>query len=368
MTHSSTVFTSENMADTATGYIFRSNAVATPPHPALIPAQPIDFVDPAGSVLSTPEDMAAYMRLYLNDAKTANGTQLLKPATFAAMTTADRYANGKPAGAAAPEVAEWPEFYREYGYGLAVFNTNGDHLVGHTGGISGYTSCMQMNLTRGFGVIAMSNLVEAPLHPCAIVKYAMAVLRAQSLGEALPPEPTALPIPPPRVVASQYTGTYRATGRSVNVVDVSGATKLEDGGTQYALEPRGNDLFWTDDPTFPNFYVAFFRNKAKQVEGFTHGSTLYTDARYTGPAKYPYPASWNALTGRYETTAWGTPIIVRIVPVRGRLTTDGLSPLVAKPDGTFAAGESTIRFDTPADGKMQRLWLDAQPLYRIDLP
>ena len=50
-----------------------------------------------------------------------------------------------------------------------------------------------MNLTRGFGVIAFANLVEAPLHPCAIVLYAMHVLRAQSAGEPLP----APPPPPP---------------------------------------------------------------------------------------------------------------------------------------------------------------------------
>ena len=46
----------------------------------------MDFVDPAGSVLSTPEDMARYMRLYLNGGKTASGAQLISPATFAAMT------------------------------------------------------------------------------------------------------------------------------------------------------------------------------------------------------------------------------------------------------------------------------------------
>ena len=80
------------------------------------------------------------------------------------MTTPDHYKNGQAAGAATAQLSEWPAFYRQYGYGLGIFNTDGDHLVGHTGGISGYTACMQMNLTRGFGVIAMSNLVEAPLH------------------------------------------------------------------------------------------------------------------------------------------------------------------------------------------------------------
>ncbi len=96
------------------------------------------------------------------------------------MTRPDRLADGKPAGATHPELAEGRPFYRQYGYGLSIFDDDGDHLIGHTGGVSGYTACMQINLTRGFGVIAFANLVEAPLHPCAIVLYAMRVLRAQS--------------------------------------------------------------------------------------------------------------------------------------------------------------------------------------------
>lgn len=369
MTHSSAYFDARTMADTATGYIFRdSDLVATPPHPALVPAQVIDFLDPAGSVISTPGDMAAYMRFYLNNGATAGGSQLLRPSTFTAMTSPDRLTNGKPAGTASVELAEWPEFYTRYGYGLAVFDTNGDHLVGHTGGINGYTACMQMNLTRGFGVIAMSNLIEAPLHPCAIVKYAMAVLRAQQLGTALPPAPTTLPIPPPAVVASQYAGTYRGPGNAtVTVRDNNGTAQLLDGTATYTLDPRGNDMFWTDDPRFPNYYVAFTRNTNKLVDGFTHGSSLFTNQRYSGPSSFSYPQAWNSLTGRYEADLWGTLLVMRIVVVKNRLTVDGVQTLLPK-NGAFALGSSEVRFDTNAGGKMQRLWLDGQPLYRIDLP
>ncbi len=369
MAHSSAYFDARTMADTATGYIFRDgDLVATPPNPALIPAQAVDFLNPAGSVISTPGDMAAYMRFYLNNGESAQGTRLLHAATFTAMTTPDRLSNGKPAGAASPEVAEWPEFYTRYGYGLAVFNTNGDHLIGHTGGINGYTACMQANLTRGFGVIAMANLIEAPLHPCAIVKYAIAVLRAQQLGTTLPPAPTALPIPPPKAVASEYAGTYRGpTGGAVSVRNNNGTVQLLDGGATYALDPRGDDLFWTDDPHFPNYYVAFTRNANKVVDGFTHGSTVFTNERYRGPSSFSYPPAWNSLTGRYEADIWGTPLVMRIVVVKDRLTVDGVQPLLPK-NGAFALGASAVRFDTNAGGKMQRLWLDGQPLYRIDLP
>ncbi len=370
MTHSSAYFDARTMADIATGYIFRdSDLVATSRHPELTPTQVVDFLNPAGSVISTPADMASYMRFYLNGGVTPNGGRLLRQATFTAMTTPDRFTNGKPAGAASPELAEWPEFYTQYGYGLAVFNTNGDHLVGHTGGISGYTACMQMNLTRGFGVIAMSNLVEAPLHPCAIVKYAMAVLRAQSLGTALPPAPTSLPIPPPNIVASHYVGTYRgANGSIVSVRNNNGSLQLVDGATAYTLDPRNGDLFWTDDPRFSNYYVAFTRNKNKQVDGFTHGSAFFANARYSGPMTFSYPRAWNELTGRYEANVWGTPLVMRIVVVKNELTVDGTQPLVHGAAGSYALGTSTVRFDTKSAGKMQRVWLDGSPLYRVDLP
>lgn len=370
MTNSSAYFSLANMANVATGYIYRdSEIVATPPHPALIAAQPFSFVNPAGSVISTPADMAAYMRFYLNDGTTADGTRLLAPTTFAAMTTPDHLTNGNPAGAKHPELAEWPEFYTQYGYGLAIFNTNGDHLIGHTGGIGGYTACMQVNLTRGFGVIAMSNLIEAPLHPCAIVRYAMQVLRAQALGQPLPPAPDAPPIPPPVVVAADYDGSYRAgDGRSVSVTGEGGTMHLVDGGAIYQLVANGGDLFWTDDPRYPIYYVAFTRNKDKIVDGFTHGSASYARDGHASPAAPAVPASWQMLTGRYQTMVWGTPFLARIVIVRGVLTVDGVQALAPGKDGSFALGSSTLRFDAFVDGKAQRLRLDGVDLYRIELP
>ncbi len=54
------------MANAAVGYQFRDNDRPASLHPPLVASPPMDFVDPAGSVLSTPEDMARYMRFYLN--------------------------------------------------------------------------------------------------------------------------------------------------------------------------------------------------------------------------------------------------------------------------------------------------------------
>ena len=371
MENSFAVFNDRTLsAPTATGYQFRdADYVAAPPNPVLVPSPFVDFVDPAGSVISTPGDMATYIRFYLNGGKTANGTQLLSPATFAAMTSADHFNNGKPDVAKGIELAEWPAFYHEYGYGLSVFNTNGDRLIGHTGGVSGYTACFQANLTRGFGAIGLSNLVEAPLHPCAIVKYAMEVLRAQSLGQPLPPPPAGPPIAPPKITVSDYVGTYRSTdGTGVVVANESGTLSLHDGAKNYQLVAQGKDVFWTDDPRFTIFYVVFERNKAKAVDGFTNGSSYYVNGKHTGATSFAHPVAWDRLVGRYETSIFGSPVVMRVVIVKGKLTTDGINPLRANANGTFALGDSTVRFDTLFEGKMQRLWLDGADLYRIELP
>ncbi|MGA8575502.1 MAG: serine hydrolase domain-containing protein, partial [Candidatus Cybelea sp.] len=368
MTSSSAVFTPAAMTDAAVGYQLRDNDRPEPQNPALVASPQLDFVDPAGSVLSTPEDMARYMRLYLNGGRTGSGAQLLAPTTFAAMTHPDRLTDGKPAGSPGAQLQEWPAFYRSYGFGLSVFNDGGDHLVGHTGGISGYTACMQMNLTRGFGVIAFANLVEAPLHPCAVVRYAMSVLRAQSLGATLP-APPAPPDPAHVRNAGEYGGTYTAAdGSALRVVSQGDRLQLIDGSKTIALYPRGPDHFWADDPKYALFLLVFGRDSSKTVVEMTYGSQWYPNDRYRGPRTFSHPSSWNALTGRYENTFFGEPAISRVVIVKNRLTFDGTDELTPLRNGDFALGSSVVRFDVYAGKKPQRVWLDATPLYRVELP
>jgi D-alanyl-D-alanine carboxypeptidase len=368
MANSSAVFTPATMEGAAVGYQFRDNDRPPPLSPPLVGSPPMDFVDPAGSVLSTPEDMARYMRVYLNGGQTASGAPLIAPATFAAMTRPDLLAGGRPAGSAGIELHEAPAFYRAYGYGLSIFDDGGDRVIGHTGGISGYTACMQMNLTRGFGVVAFANLVEAPLHPCAIVLYAMRVLRAQSLGQTLP-----TPNPAPDLAhvdrAAEYAGTYTAAdGAIIKVVNRGDRLQLVDGSNTIALYPRGPGLFWADDPNFATFLLRFGRDRSGKVIEMTYGSRWYANEQYVGPRHFLYPSSWNALAGRYENTYFGEPVITRVVIVKNRLTLDGTDTLEPLPDGTFTLGDSIVRFDSFAGSEPQRLSIDDTHLYRVELP
>jgi CubicO group peptidase (beta-lactamase class C family) len=368
MSASAPYFTPQTQATAALGYQWRDNDRPGSLNPPLVASPPLDFVDPAGSVLSTPEDMTRYMRVYLNGGKRADGTRLISAAAFAAMTNPDRFSNGKPAGSSSVVLDEAPAYYRKYGYGLSIFDENGDHLIGHTGGVSGYTACMQMNLTRGFGVIAFANHVEAPLHPCAIVLYAMRALRAQSAGDPLP-APVRTPDPALVRNANDYAGTYTApNGATLRVTAGDSRLSLVDDTTTATLYPRDTDQFWTDDPKYPMFLLAFGRDARKRVVEVTYGSQWFRNERYRGPQTFAHPSAWDALAGRYENTYLGQPFVTRVIVVKNRLTLDGVSPLRPRTGGTFAFGSSVVRFDAYAGTRPTRLSIDDTRLYRIDLP
>ncbi len=370
MSRSSAIFTPATLSDAAHGYVFEDSNVLTPPNPKLVSSLPSDFVDPAGSVISTPEDMAKYMRLILNSGVNDSGKRVLSESSYRMWTTPD-VTNGKPAGPKTPELAEAPLLYQHYAFGLAVHQENGDKIVGHTGGIAGYSACMENNVTRGFGVIAMSNLVEAPLHPCAIVLYAMSVLRAQNAGEPLPPIPPKAGNYLQRTTvtnAPDYAGTYSAPdGSALVITATSNSLALQTPAGSKTLYPRGGATFYVDDPRFQTLGLTFLRNKAGKVDEVFSGGQWLANAAYSGPKTFSYPQRWNLYVGRYESLGfWGVPSSSRVFVLKGHLVLDG-APLLPQKDG-FKAGAAMVHFDTPAAGKMQHLRLDAIDLYRIDLP
>ncbi len=104
------------------------------------------------------------------------------------------------------------------------------------------------------------------------------------------------------------------------------------------------------------------------MDEVTSGSQWFVTAAYSGRRQFSYPSAWNALVGRYESLGvWGVNAASRVFMLKGQLMVDG-SPLAAQKNGTFKLGSATVRFDTPAGGKMQRMWLDGFEMYRIDLP
>jgi hypothetical protein len=74
------------------------------------------------------------------------------------------------------------------------------------------------------------------------------------------------------------------------------------------------------------------------------------------------------LEGRYETDSLMQLAVTRVVAVKGRLTFDGVTPLLDEGDGTFRAGTDVIRFDHTFDGRPQRMLVNDIEMDRIELP
>lgn len=356
-------WTPRALEDAATGYLYRADDISVPQDPLLVAAPATHYVDPAGSVLSTGADMAAYMRFLLNGGR-AGSTALISPQSYALLSSPG-VTDGRELGSASQGM------FHRYGYGLAIMDVGGDKVLAHTGGVISYTACMMVDVTRGFGVIALSNLAYVGPRPCNIVSYAIRALQAQAQGKPLPEIPPAVDSAHVNL-AARYAAAYTAAnGENFAVTAAGDRLTLHHGGSTFALYPRGNGTFWTNDPAFVTYGLHFSFDKTGQAVDADSGPQWFTNNRYTGPQTYSYPAAWNAFVGRYEAIdANGYYNSVHVYELKGELLADG-TPLVPVKGTLFHVGDeswqpSWMRFDEPVQGKTQIVRTPGQTLYRTD--
>ncbi|HEY8322447.1 MAG TPA: serine hydrolase domain-containing protein [Candidatus Baltobacteraceae bacterium] len=368
MTHSTTIWNPQTLADAATGYTYADDDRPAPPvHPRLVTTPTTHYQDPAGSVLTTSGDMANYMRYILNGGAGPHG-RLLSPASWKLLTS-PAITNGKEMGAGGHGM------FGLYGYGLADQRIEGDRLVGHTGGVLSYTACMQLDLTRGYGVIAMSNLNYAGPRPCAIVTYAIKALRAYAEGKPLPVAPKAddpLHVDKP----AAFAGSYALQGGTKRLVVAANGDRLTltDANGTYAMYPNGEDSFWIDSPAYAAASLQFGRDAKKRVVEAFFGSQWFTGATYAGPRTFAYPKIWNAYLGHYAAIdADGYYGSVRVIVRKGKLAYDDGTPLAPLGGNLFRVGSDAwtperVRFTEIIDGKSRILTAPGGALYRTDEP
>lgn len=166
MTDSTPVYSPETLASAATGYSGET-------HAALDMDKYKHYQSPVGSMLSIPADMATYMRFLMNGGVTGDGRQLISHESWLLLTTPG-HTDGHVLGEGGDGIDAG------YGYGLGIHVHDGDTIVAHTGGVDPYTACMEMDMTTGYGVIAMTNIGYQAPRPCAIVNFAIDELRAAS--------------------------------------------------------------------------------------------------------------------------------------------------------------------------------------------
>jgi D-alanyl-D-alanine carboxypeptidase len=368
MTASATDWTFDTLASAATGYLPREDdRIPDPRDWKLAPVPFTEFTDAAGSVLSTPGDMAKYARMILRGGVADDGRRVLSPASYRLLTTA----------AATAGTGNVPGLYEKYAYGLAVHALDGDVVVGHTGGTTPYTACMEADLTTGFAAVALTNAGDIADRPCPIVEHALRALRASAKGKPLPSLP---PAPDPAQVkhARSYAGTYRTPARDATITVVAPQADrlaLVAGGAQHPLIPAGGGIFWTDDPRYRLSGLRFIADpKTHRANELVAAGRWYATAAYRGPTTFRHPAAWEAYTGHYRYPgAHPYDPSLRVQLVKGALAFDDGTPLVPLADGSFRIGADDwsaerVRFDSAIGGHAQRAFYTGVPLYRVMTP
>lgn len=307
-----------------------------------------------GTICATADELARYARLLLH-----GGRGVLSPESFERMTT---------------PVAEDPEAPGEvYGYGLKWVRGERD-LLGHSGGMIGFTAYLLVDPRAGVGAVALMNSGFGKR--LELVRFALACLAAAREGEPLPPVPE--PEPRERVPGAEALAGRFADERGELELRAEGERLvLVEGGERAVLVPLGPDRFAVDDPARERSALQVVREGGRAVELRWGPRWLRAPGRPEGEEPSP---EHRALAGRYRSwNPWapGFEVFARrdglwLEMLGSSADVADVQPLVPLPDGSFAVGPpptpSRISFDTEIGGRPTRAWLEGAPFYRSDVP
>ena len=334
------------------------------PSDGLVEATYGDYGAGDGAISSTPADLAAYVRMLLNHGAGPSG-RLISEESFQLLTQRT-----------VPTDAEKKHFY---GYGMGIWQEDGHTVIGHGGGMLGYTSSIKGDLDAGLGVVVFFN---GPGSPDDVAAFALRAMRAAEEKRELP----ALPAPgaDTRVKnAAEFTGIYTSPeGKKLAFVAKGPSLGLVYQGELIPLLHRGPDAFYANDPDFGLFLLEFGREEKKEeskeparvVEVF-YGSEWFANDRYTGSRTFESPAEWQNYPGHYRSySPWISNL--RIGLRKGKLVLlmpqGGSRILFPLPSGEFQPGEKPtaerFRFESRAGGKAVRLSDSGVYLYRTFTP
>jgi CubicO group peptidase (beta-lactamase class C family) len=357
MSASAPVISNDVRAQMAVGYEPLNEGKPFPNGGPLAEAQWIEVDVAAGSIASTPADMAKYMRMLVNRGALAKGRLLSEEAfglfTKEAITSPYR---GEPAS---------------YGYGVWVSDIEGHTRLRHTGGMVAFSSSLDVDLTDGVGAFASVNANLRGYRPVAVTKYAIELFNASLANKTLPEAPPAAQ-PADEVKNSEdYAGVYTSPdGKKLEFTAEGEKLMLAYNGRKIALERMAGDRFIVKHPAFDLYVLGFVRENRLVTQAY-HGADWYAGARYTGPRTFEPRKDWEGFVGHYyNDSPWYGDL--RIVLRRGQLYIDGVQSLVPRGDGKFGIGDPEapdwISFDTIVDGRAMVLSYSGIPFRRMFTP
>ncbi len=364
MTTASSTITHADRLGMSTGYVgLYDDKPFHPSHP-LVPATWLETDTADGAVAATATDMAAYTRLLLNRGAFPGGRVYPESSFERKITSGTADEDGDL-----------------YGYGINHLQIDGHSVVGHPGGMVGFSAGLVADLNAGLGVAAF---VNGPGSPNRIAFHALALVRAAQEGRPLPPAPDLAPDDP-----APFADAYRHDGGSAgsDVAELvfassDGILRLRHDGVDLPLHPYGDDAFVSDHPEFDRFAFQFERDASDAVVAVSHGGFWFGVAGAVVDPVPPYPPEWDAYPGHYRSfSPWCSNF--RVVLRRGELRLifpegpDGFEddqPLVSvDAPGQFRAGSDPgcperIAFSTVIDGRAQVATLSGSVYGRFFTP
>jgi CubicO group peptidase (beta-lactamase class C family) len=370
MTDTVPIITNDTRKRLAVGYEGFYDDRPSPRDRPLAPATWLEHAEGAGSIASTPTDMATYLRMLMNRGQGQHG-RLLTEESFDLMMQRIIEAEKEEKGSF-------------YGYGLGIRESDGHTYVGHGGGMVGYYSYILIDMDEGLGAVVLMN-GPGGQSDLEIANYVLKLLRAALHNQELP----SVPLTDPTKIenAADYAGTYRAChgprpepteghnqkaiAEALTLGAEEGHLILRYGDESVMLERRGSNQFYVDHPDFALFLLGFRREDGEVVEVF-NGPDWYINDRYKGSTTFDYPPDWDAYPGHYcSHNPWLTNF--RIILRKGRLTlvypSGEEESLVPVGDGTFRVGEDhlspeRIRFDVILNNQSLRANFSCGEYYR----
>ncbi len=316
------------------------------------------------SVVTTPTDLARFLRMQLNGGRGDDGTTFLTPETFAAMTHPHARMDGFFPGTT-------------QGYGVLIEQsdaTGGRRRIIGAGENLGFEATMYGDLEKGIGSVLFCNSFDVPWRE---TRYILDALIAAADGDAPPPAPVFAAADETHVgdAAGDYAGTYASGTRSFSVKAVSGRLEFGADGRTVTLTKIGGDKFHASLPGFDHAMVTFERNADGVIVEAHQLGEVFRNERHDGAAVPSYPSAWDAVVGHYR--SFGILFTnFRIFVRKGVLMRQVFGgyvdqALCDRGDGTFhvvGALQETLAFDWSVGGRAVRCRNSGCDFYRVDEP
>ena len=316
----------------ATGYAPYHDDRPLPPGGQLAPATWFESNTADGSICSNPEEMCLYLQMLLQ-----RGKGLLTPQSFEQLIH--------------PIIATDDGMHGEhYGLGLFTMQFDGHHVIGHSGGMVGFTADMLADLDSGLGVVVLTN---GPADPSKISRYALSLFRAALERDELPDVPEDKLDNP-----DDYVGVYRCGEKTFTLTSSDNCLFLEFEAATIPLSQLEPDRFIVPHPAFELFALCMGREN-EQVTEAGWGTERYVRVGFGEETLVESPDEWNAYPGHYRShNPWFNNF--RVVLRKGSLIFIDPSgeeePLHQLEPGLFRIGDDArspefIRFDVVIYGK-----------------